>query len=205
MKLWIENIENPAVVWQENAPNENYTDYTNDIIKWDSHGLLAKTSIDQFDFKRVRDKLIPLIIAAVYPDFSNWSNVSSEIRTIAAKWIIAPYSLRLTVHSEDQDLIYFSEMYEKSKTGRKLIADKMAEHVAVNYYRIGLITETQAAAFTLDAEALIYQYLEFSSSSFRQWLTNAAGTIYENDGFAQKDYYSINLKAELLDIYNGNI
>jgi hypothetical protein len=204
MKLWIENIENlPAVVWQLEAPSQNYNDYTNDIIKWDSHGLLAKTAIDQFDYKRVRDKLIPLIIAAVYPDFSNWANVSQEVRAIAAKWIIAPYALRVTVHSEEQDLIYFGEMYEKSKASRKVFVAKLANHVAVNYYRTGVITEAQAASFTLDTSSLVYEYLEFSSSSFRQWLTNAAP--YENDGFAQKDYYSEGLKNELLQIYYGNL
>lgn len=204
MKLWIENIENlPAVVWQLEAPSQNYNDCTNDIVKWDSHGLLAKTAVDQFCYKRVRDKLIPLIITAVYPDFSNWANVSQEVRTIAAKWIIAPYALRLTVQSEVQDLIFFNEMYEKSKASRKVIAAKLANHVAVNYYRTGVITEAQAASFTLDTSSLVYEYLEFSSSSFRQWLTNAVP--YENAGFAQKDYYSLALKNELLEIYNGNI
>ena len=204
-KLFVENNEDrPAVVWQLDAPNENFTDLTNDIVGWDSYGLFAKTATDQLDYKRVRDKLIPLIIAAVYPDFSNWMGVSSEIRTITAKWIIAPYSLRLTQHSEEQDLIYFTELYSLSKGvdkyqqfGRRRVVSELSEHVAVNYYRTGLLTEAQSAQFVIDTESMIYQYLEFSSSSFITWVSAV-------DGYATKDYYSEGLKNELISIYYGN-
>jgi hypothetical protein len=45
---------------------------------------------------------------------------------------------------------------------------------------------------------------------FKLWLTNDSNTIngvlidYTTLGFSSKNYYSLNLKTQLLDIYNGN-
>lgn len=98
----------------------------------------------------------------------------------------------------NQQLDTLSKGVDKHRQfGRRRVVSELSEWVAVNYYRTGLLTESQSSQFVIDTEVMIYHYLEFSSSSFITWLSAV-------DGFATKDYYSEGLKNELISIYYGN-
>lgn len=58
--------------------------------------------------------------------------------------------------------------------------------------------------FGKDVNTMLTNFERFQDYDFINWLTNAVGTPFENDGFEQKtDYYSLDLKNDLLKIYNG--
>jgi hypothetical protein len=83
----------------------------------------------------------------------------------------------------------------------------MRQHVGSGYLRKDLMTYTNSKLFGRNAHLYIEWYIKYADYSFYNWLTNAVGTEFENDGFAQKTYLSTTelmtqLKDELLVIYN---
>lgn len=209
-KLLIENNENnPAVLWQENVV-EGYTDYTLDAVMWDKYGKFV------IDYLFYRDKINTILFPICNPnyptvDFSGWGNLTAEQKEIMARYVLAPYALRLTVYSDEIDSANWSNLLQVTQgtetvqfhyTGRALLVENMRRHVA-HKVRKELMTMTDSQLFFKDVFEFTEWYIRAACPDFKQWLTNEIGSPYENTGFAQESYYNITLKDELMSIYNG--
>jgi hypothetical protein len=204
-KLWIEDIADlPAVAWSENSPSINFIDKTNDIVAWYKHGK----SVLDLDRYRYESKAPFYTLAGT--QLENWASLSGEVKKIGAEMFFIPYQLRLTVISEQEDYDNWEKIIEKTQgtpteiyIGRAKTFDEMRRCVA-HKVRKEELSMTASQQMLKDVGLMVDWFIRSNSPEFKQWLTNEAGTPYENDGFAQKSYYSLDLKNKLYDIYNGN-
>jgi len=205
-KFWIENIpDNPACLWQENTPaNGDFVDATNDIIAWDKHGYKV------LDLDRYRYEMKAPFYVLAGEQLENWASLSSEVKMIGAKMFFIPYALRLTIVSEGQDYINWEEIIDKTQgtptqiyIGRAKTFDVMRKVVA-HRVRKELMPMSDSQQMLKDVGLMVDWFIRANSPEFKQWITNEVGTVYENDGFAQKTYYNLTLKNELYSIYNGD-
>ena len=210
-KLWIENIENPSAAFQEDSPEGDWLDKTTDAESWDSHGKKV------MDYLFYRDKISSILFIRANPnyptiDFSGWqSGLSDAERLLMAKYILAPYQLRLTQFSDSEDesnwftllrITQGTESFDKPFTGRSYLIEKMRKHVA-NKVRVEELTMSQTQAFFKDVYVFVLWYIAAAIPDFKLWLTNAEGSAYENDGFEEKEYWSQALEDGLMDIYEN--
>jgi hypothetical protein len=204
-KLWIEDTElHPSVVWSENAPNQDFIDKTNDVVSWDMYGNQA------LDYDRYRYEMKSPFYALAGNQLQNWGSLSSEIKEIGARYFFVPYALRLTIVTEEQDYANWDNLIIKTQgtpvenyVGRAETFDKMRRKVA-NLVRREEMSMTDSQQMLKDVGQMVDWYIRANSPEFKQWLTNEVGSAFESDGFAQKNYYSLALKNDLYDIYNGN-
>lgn len=204
-KLWVENIPNlPAVVWAEQAPNQDFADKTNDIIAWDLYGKKV------LDLDRYRYEMKAPFYAEAGGALQNWATLSVEKKLIGAKYFFVPYALRITVITDAEDEANWTQLVEETQgtpvqiyRGRAKTFDEMRKRVA-QYVRKEQMSMTNSQQMLKDVGLMVEWYIHSNSPDFKQWLTNEVGSPYEADGFAQKPYYSLALKNELYDIYNGN-
>jgi len=202
-KLWIETGGTAAFI-QEIAPSVNYEDKTSDISAWDKYGLRVK------DYKYVQYRIKMLVLAITGLDFSTYGNLTDEEKKLAAKWMSAPYILRVpSQYSDEEDrenwlrLIELSEGHNKLSTqGRARIFEEMRQRVSEELRVEAMALEDSQDFFRtcfIDSQA----YIACNDPQFKFWLDNTVGEQYENNGFAQKSYYNETLKNDLLSIYNG--
>lgn len=175
---------------------------------WDNYGYIVKDYL--FYRYEIQVILIPLANPN-YPtiNFSGWGNLTASQKEIMSRYILAPYSLRLTVFSDADDeknwfnLLNITQGLPTHRyTGRALLIERMRKHVA-NKVRREELALASTQQFFEDIFLLIQYYIASANPKFKLWLTNAVGTAYENDGFEQKSYWSQQLEDELMDIYNG--
>lgn len=213
-KLWLEN-NGTQIKYQALSPDNDdstFTDYTNDLSKWDEYGQEAKTENgSRLEYKRMRDFVAPIVYALTGASLENWGTVTQETREFAAKYILVPYSLRVSTLSESEDVENFTVLYVETKGvdrfklhGRKRILEEMFFHVAINYYRNEGLSQVDANDFTEATKEFSWRFENYSSPDLKNWLCNVVGTDYENDGFAEKSYFDADLRDELIGIYNGN-
>lgn len=204
-KLWVENIDNPSVVFSETAPNENFTDKSNDLIAWDKYGYKV------LDLDRYRYEMkLPFYTLAGF-SLENWAGLSAEIKEIGARYFFVPYALRVPdVVTDQQDYNNWEDLIIKTQgtpteiyIGRAKTFDEMRKRVA-HRVRKEQMSMTESQQMLKDVGQIVDWFIRANSPDFKQWLTNEVGSPYENDGFAQKNYYNASLKDELYDIYNGN-
>jgi hypothetical protein len=204
-KLWVENIlENPAVSFSENAPSGNFTDRSIDIIYWDKYAKQA------LDLDRYRNEMKPLFYALSGNMLENWLSLSNEIKEIGCRYFFVPYALRLTVVSDEKDYENWENIIHETQgtptqiyIGRAKTFDQMRKVVA-HYVRKELMSLTSSQQMLKDVGQMADWYIRSNAPDFKQWIMNEVGTIYENDGFAQKPYFSTTLRDELYEIYKGN-
>jgi len=211
-KLWIENTSNyPSVICSSLDYSTTHTDKTTDVISWDKYGL------DVLQYLHVRRKIQPLIIAKCSSNpldsntyFDNWTNgLTLEEKKIACNWIIAPYSLRITINSDADDLSLWTILVEKSKgfnilkdtEGRAYIIEEMRMRVSENL-RKDLWTFATSNQFYYDTKDHIMAYMFANTTDLIDWISNKVGSLYENNGFAQTSYYDATLQTDLIKIYN---
>jgi hypothetical protein len=210
-KLWIENISIPAILYQEDTPSGDYLDKTNDAVYWDLYGMQV------MDYIFVRDNINNLLFPICNPnypptiDFSGWNNLTAAQKEIMARYVLAPYALRLTIYTDQEDKNHWQSLIQVTQglqnnnylfTGRAMIIEKMRSCVA-DKVRIETFSMAESQIFFKDVFDFTEWYIRAACPDFKQWLTNEIGSPYENDGFAQKSYYSEALKNSLMDIYNG--
>jgi len=196
-KLYIEdNVSPPAVVWTDVAPTGDYTDYTNDIGVWDEHGEMAVNS------NTVRDNIKSLVIAIAGSDFSTWSSVNPADKKIAARWKVAPLSLRLGEITTAEDKEQWAEVMEKVEVSRSLIYLKM-RLVVSEYLRDETITKTDSENFFTAVQLLSERFVYANDPCLYEWLNNTVGSPYENAGFAEETYYSVQFRDDINSKYNG--
>lgn len=204
-KLWIEDNETiPAVVFQEQSPGNNYSDKSNDLVAWSIYGIQV------LDFDRCRTNMKPIFYSLVGPQLQNWPNLTDEVKKIAVDFFFVPYQLRLTIVTDDQDAINWERILILTQgtptqlyVGRAKTFDMMRICVA-HRVRKEMLSMSDSQQMLKDVGLIVDWYIRTNAPDFFMWLSNQVGTPYENDGFAQKSYYSVGLRDELLDIYNGN-
>lgn len=205
-KLWVENITNyPNVQYTDEDLSATHTDDSNNIEKWDEYGL------EVLQWLHVRRKLTPLIYAAAtnIDPFDNWGGLTQAIRDIAIKWICAPYVLRVPAITDTEDRENWEVLMkqsrgvgEKCSGGRAFIIELMRERAADNL-RTEIWDYNTSNQFYYDTAAHIEAYTFANTNDLIYWISNEAGTPYENNGFAQTSYYSVIIKNDLINIYNG--
>lgn len=186
---------------------EGYEDITS-AKNWDKYGDLVT------DYLFYRYEIQCLLIPKCNPnyptiDFSGWSNLTNSEKFLMCKYILAPYQLRLTVQDDNDDekcwfnLLNITQGVRAERfTGRALLIEKMRKCVA-NKVRKEEMEMAVTQQFFKDVFLFIQYYIAAAAPDFMLWLTNAEGTEFESDGFAQKTYYTEELKNELMDIYEG--
>jgi hypothetical protein len=197
-KLWIEN-NGTAAYYQEIAPAVSYTDKSNDIEAWN---LFGESTVG---YKLTRDKIKALVIIATNPnyptlDFSGWAAYS--YKSIAAKWVVAPYALRVTVHTDNIDSDIWDVLVEKTKSGRAGVVELMRKRVS-DELRKETLTKYDTDDFWDATHIIFNEYIDANGAKFKDWLSNTEGSDYENNGFAQKEYFTEELRDDLLNIYKG--
>lgn len=183
----------PPIVYGDVLP-VGYEDITS-MITWDASNHL--------DWSRRRDEISTLFYAEAGAQLQNFANMSAAKKLLACKYFLIPYNIRLQIISEETDMEHWAELLQYTKESRQTCVEAMRKHVG-QYIRTGDLTLAQTQAFFKDVRVHIQLFNDTNAPDFKQWLTNEVGSPYENDGFAQKSYFSSGLLAELLDIYNGN-
>lgn len=157
---------------------------------------------DVLDWSRRRDYIKPLFYAKAGADLSNYATLTAEEKLIGTKCFLIPLALRLTNWSEEEDIEGWNNLMAERKITRSKCIEQMRLAVAEKI-RIGELSLTQTQEFDKDSSQMIAWYERSDAQDFKQWLTNEVGSPYELAGFAQKTYYSVGLKDQLLAIYNG--
>ncbi len=182
-------------------PNELTT-----MEHWDRHGL------ETLQYQQVRNIIWGLLIAEIGLGFAGWASLSSDRKMIAARWGLASYALRLTHLSEEEDIYYFKILIEETAGtrretmfGRKRVIEEMRQVVGLEYFRKEIISKADIDDLyaSIKGTGYVDDYIESNSPIFKNWLTNAVGTEFESNGFAQKSYYHAELVTKLMLIYNG--
>ena len=212
MKLYVENNEAiPAIkVLQDSDPAPSgYTEKTS-IEDWYKYGGEVLGAFFGFNYLTWRNKILNLVVGIVNPDYSNWIGLNADQKAIAIELILAPYALRVPAISDEADQKNWIELIITSQgapvwkyDGRSKVVEEMREAVAEEL-RVETITKAEVDLFYSDTFDFLQYFIASNSIAFKQWLTNEVGSPYENDGFAQKTYYSIARKDYLLSIYQGN-
>jgi hypothetical protein len=179
---------------------KGYADISS-VENWDLFGTLATDYI----FSRYEIEIILIPKANPnYPtiDFSGWNSLSDSEKLLMAKHVLAPKSLRITILSTEEDYYNWKNLIIVTKENREKLIEEMRLKVAYSILEEEMnIKDSQD--FFKDLFPLTEFYINTASPDFKFWITNAVGTPYENDGFAQKVYYSVGLKNSLVDIYEG--
>ena len=146
-----------------------------------------------------------------YPtvNFSGWGSLTASEKEIMARYILAPYQLRLTQFSDESDERNWFNLLDRTQgtgsqsyTGRALIIENMRKCVA-NKVRKEELSMSSTQSFFKDVFEKVQWYIAAATPDFKCWLMNEEGSDYETNGFAQKSYYSASLRDELNAIYNG--
>lgn len=177
----------------------------NQIISLDIYGTSYLT------FDQVRSKMKSIIISKVNSDYSNWTNgLTSDEKIIACRWILAPYALRNSIVGDDVDKINWRKLIEETRgvvkeklKGRERVVEEMRQFLA-DYLRREQISKTHIDDFYLSTESLVNSFIVTNSPNFWDWVNNTVGSLYENSGFFQKEYYTQERCDGLNSIMNGN-
>lgn len=176
------------VIYQELQPDLNFEDLTSSITGWDTYGSFI------FDFSQVRNVLWDLVLAIVQPDYSHWNDLSDDEKKVACKYILAPYAIRITVVSDEQDKLNWYNTTELTQgdpidtlQGRKRVYQSMRLFVS-NFIR----TETVSLMDGQDFYETVYLFTQYfvnaNSPRLKWWLNNQPP--YQNNGFQQKSYFN---------------
>jgi len=164
------------------------------IINWDKS--------NHMDWARRRDEILPLFYAEAGAQLQNFAGMSAEKKSIACRYFLIPYSVRIQLISDSEDASNWDYLLHQTKLSRQSCIEAMRIKTG-QYMRLGLLTLAQTQSFYKDVFQYINWFNDANAPDFKQWLTNEVGSPYEIDGFAQKSYFSTNLQTDLLSIYNG--
>lgn len=205
-KLWIEDNEViPAVVYQTIDPSIGANTYSEATIEqWAQYGE------SQLQFMHTRSN-IQVLVATKSAMFTNWGALTSEEQIIAVQWICAPYALRVPFITDNEDKENWNYMVQKLRgvgtidtlEGREYISELLRERVSDEVRREVWDNDT-SNSFYYDTERLLGAYRFANAQDLIAWISNKVGTPFENDGFAEKSYYTNDLKEDLVLIYNSS-
>ena len=187
-------IDVPFKLFSTTITDSNYEDYSS-MEHWDASNFL--------DWSRRRDEIAALFYAEAGAQLQNFAGMSTAKKILACKYFLIPYNIRLQIVDNETDMENWATLLEYTKQSRQACIEAMRKHVG-QYIRTGDLSLAETQSFFKDVRVHIQLFNDTNAPDFKQWLTNEVGSPYENDGFAQKSYFSSGLLAELLDIYNGN-
>lgn len=196
-KLWVENLEvNPARVYEEEAPNVNFTDMSNNMLEWDKARYIM-------DWSRRRDMISPLFYAEAGLSLENFTSLSLEKKLIGCRYFLIPYALRTSIVSEEEDYENGQFLLSQTKLSRINCVEAMRQHVWNGYVRKGLITlaQSQEMLDDIDSDNKIDKFEDANNSLFKKWIFGLDPYV---GVFASKSYYSVELQNKLIEIYNGD-
>lgn len=195
-KLWIENINTPAIAYQVAAPNVNYIDKSNDMISWDSSKYIM-------DWSRRRDMISPLFYAEAGANLVNFPTMSVEKKLLACRYFLIPYTTRTSIITEGEDKINGEYLLSQTKKSRLDCVEAMRQYVWNAFVRTNIITLVQSQQMFDDMELdnKISRFENANASNFKNWIFGLAPYL---GIFSLKDYYSVAMQNGLIDIYNGN-
>lgn len=219
MKLYVQNnstspsvtiIDDISLMDEDFTPPYGFTEF-NKIESWFKYGKFALYKFKGFNYITWRKQIQSLIIQKVNQDYSNWNlGLSDKEKDIAIELVLAPYSLRVSYISDEQDKINWINLIQITQgidvnnfVGRAKVIEKMRELVG-DELRIETMSKSDIDLFYKDTYLMLQYYISSNSNDFKNWLNNEIGSIYELDGFKQKSYYSEERKIYLLNIANGN-
>lgn len=205
MKIWVENIAYPNVQHTDDDLSATHTDISNNIEQLAEHG----EKVLQWMYVRKKIQGIVYTKATTTTPFDNWANgLTANEKQIAADWVVAPYALRLTVNTDDQDKVNWQRVVDKTKgfnllsdtEGRAYVVEVMRQRTSDELRREAWTKET-ADTFYYDTQDHIFGFMFADTNDLIQWITNEVGSPYENDGFEQKTYWSQALEDDLVALY----
>jgi hypothetical protein len=212
MKLYQEDIPNfPNIIVQDDvtpAP-PGYTEKVS-IDDWYNCGIQVIGNYYGFNYLTWRKEILSKVIAIAGADYANWNNLSASEKEVACILILAPYAERMTTVDDATDKKNWDIVIQISQgrpvetmKGRALVVEMMREAVS-EWYRVETLSKDDADDFYRSVFNLIEWYIGSNTQDFTEWLNNTVGSPYENDGFLQKTYYSVERRDELQSIYDGN-
>ncbi len=189
----------------------NMTIITNDVLSDENETIInnlvaahvANDAYNPLDWARRRDVLLPFFYAEAGAQLENFSGMSSQKKLNACIFFMVPYSVRMQIINDTQDAKNWDFLLTMTKQSREACVEAMRIKVG-QYMRLGTITLTETQDFYTHVVELIMWFNDTNKPDFKQWISNEVGSPYENDGFAQKSYYNVDIKNDLMDIYNGN-
>ncbi len=170
----------------------------NDII----NNYVINTTYKKIDWARRRDVLIPHFYAEAGAQLQNFASLSNIKKLNACVFFLVPYQVRTQIISDAQDAINWDFLLTKTKESRMSCVEAMRIKVG-QYMRLGTITLEQTQDFYTSVYQLIIWFDQTNKPDFKQWISNEVGSPYELNGFAQKPYYTEQIKDDLMEIYNG--
>ncbi len=170
----------------------------NDII----NNYVINTTYKKIDWARRRDVLIPHFYAEAGAQLQNFASLSNIKKLNACVFFLVPYQVRTQIISDAQDAINWDFLLTKTKESRMSCVEAMRIKVG-QYMRLGIITLEQTQDFYTSVYQLIIWFDQTNKPDFKQWISNEVGSPYELNGFAQKPYYTEQIKDDLMEIYNG--
>lgn len=199
-KFYIHDSVPVEIYYQETQPTEYFEDVTNSITGWDIYGSYL------FDFNQIRSVLWDLVLVIAHPDFSHWDDLSYDEKKVACKYITAPYALRLTIVSDEEDKINWNNTTELTQgepidtlQGRKRVYQVMRVFVS-DYIRTEVLSLIDGQDFYESVYLNTQYYVNANSPKLKWWLNNHAP--YQNDGFKQKTYFTQSMLDGLNTILN---
>jgi len=195
MKLFIENGQSiPAIIVGDGAVPEGFSDGST-IVNWDKYSRQSG-----LNYSAIRSEIKTLTFTIAGADLSGWNNLTIAEKTIASKYCVLPFSLRVSVVGEAQDKVNWDELLNQTLLDRTLKIERMRKEIGDDL-RKETLTYAQSDQFFMDTSTLIDAYRAVMNPAFNYWLESTNG--YESTGFASKPYYTLDRLTRLMAIYNS--
>lgn len=189
----------PGIGW--NYKPSNGTFFPTPVPELSEVQLLEKRFLDgDMDYIKFRDTCK----AEFIPDFSD---LEDEDEAILVKHYIYPSNFTQAkinaIFTEDQQISNWDDFVSNSKKARERRWEKAKSRVS------RLLDAMACNDLFVSVETFFPRYIEANRPDLICWITNTEvavlGIDNTSDGFAQKEYYSADLKNSLYDILiNGN-
>ncbi len=164
---------------------------------------VANSNYKMLDWSRRRDVILPQFYVESGNQLENFSSMSNNKKIRACEFFLIPYNIRIQIITNEQDSKNWEFLLKKTKESRKDCIEAMRLKTG-EYMRTGLLTLEQTQMFYKNVFEYVNWFEDTNSADLKQWITNEVGSPYENNGFEQTSYYLLQLRIDLMDIYNGN-
>ena len=210
-KLDINDITDGNISYSDANFDDNLHIELDDILTNDQETTLnnlitnhvSNSDYKMLDWARRRDVILPQFYAEAGNQLQNFAGMSTKKKLRACEFFLIPHNIRTQIISNEQDSKNWEFLLKKTKESRKECIEAMRLKTG-EYMRTGLLTLLQTQMFYKDVFEYINWFEDANAPDFKQWLTNEVASPYENNGFEQASYYTLQLKTDLMDIYNGN-
>jgi len=198
-------VKQPFRLFYSTIDDSDYEDFGADVNSLININKYWK-QIGQY--QQIRPILSGVLIAEIGANYAGWGSLTAEKKQIAVKWILAPYSLRMTVIGDSDDLDNFQELLEGTSgvimqklIGRTRVIEEMRQFIGLNYFRKDIISKNDIDSFYNDVSPLTVRYINSNDPHFYYWLNGL--NEYAGIGLSSKTYFDQNMLDTLNKIYSG--